>query len=100
MQHSGSVRYYAERATVRYDMVPPPALDTVVADLRQLGYHPYILLEAWEEEGFRRVFQGQSRLAALDWPPVAALDAATIVRIYDTAIDTDAGQAPPTEIFR
>jgi hypothetical protein len=101
MQHSGSVRYYSGRPTVRYDLVPPQDLDSVVADLQRLGYHPYIVLENWEEEIFRGLFRTHSPLAALDWPPVAMLQHATVVRIYDAARGQEPGgpPRPATETF-
>jgi hypothetical protein len=85
MYHSGSIRYYSGRLTVRYDWIPQDALDAVISDLRHLGYHPYIVLEDWEEAQFRARFQGYSILAALNWPPVAWVDTPIKTRIYDPA---------------
>jgi hypothetical protein len=85
MQHSGSVRYYSGRLTIRYDWIPPRWLDAVIAELRQRGYHPYIVLEQWEEPAFTGRFKGQSALAELDWAPAAAWQQAMHVRIYDPA---------------
>ena len=39
MQHSGSVRYYAGREIVRYDLMPPHRLDRLMKRLRRLGRH-------------------------------------------------------------
>jgi len=83
MQQSGSVRYYSGRLTLRFDWIPPDKLDRVVADLVRLDYHPYVLLEQWEEPNFREQFSRSSRAGALDWPPVASLDHSTPVLIYD-----------------
>lgn len=88
MQHSGSARYYSGRVTVRYDLLPPDRLDRVLEGLRALGYHPYFLLEHWEEDEFRAHFPG-NRLASLDWLPIAII-ARDRVRIYDPA-QIDAG---------
>ena len=85
VSHSGSIRYYAGRITVRYDWIPPSQLDTVIQDLRDLGYHPYIVLEQWDEPQFQSRFAGASALGALDWPAVARLYEATKVSIYDPA---------------
>jgi hypothetical protein len=89
-QHSGSLRYYSGRLTLRWDQLEPQWLDRAVAFLRQRGYAPYILLESGEEASFRRQFAGTSGLAALDWKPVATLSStgSSTVRIYDPA---DAG---------
>ena len=85
MQFSGSIRYYSGRLTVRYDWIPPNRLDSVVEQLRGLGYHPYIVLEAEETNTFQRRFQGHSDLATLDWLPRAQLKHESDVRIYDPA---------------
>jgi len=72
VQHSGSVRYYSGRVTVRFDKLRPTDLDLVVRELRRLGYEPYFVLDEAEEPMFRERFAGHSPLAALDWAPVAA----------------------------
>jgi hypothetical protein len=90
MQHSGGIRYYSGRITVRYDVMRQTDLDLVVEELRRLGYSPYLVLDDWEEPQFRQRFEGQSALAGLDWMPVARL-ASDHVRIYDTA-DRQAGR--------
>jgi hypothetical protein len=82
MQHSGSIRYYADRATVRYDFLPPGNLDAAIDALRGLGYHPYALIDEWEEEEFRGRHAGTSRAGALDWDPLVVLEPGG-VRIYD-----------------
>jgi hypothetical protein len=83
MQHSGGIRYYAGRITVRYDVMRSTDLDLVVSELRRLGYAPYLVLDDWEEPQFRQRFEGQSVLAGLAWAPIARLDHDR-VRIYDT----------------
>src|SRR4051812_14032382 len=50
--HSGSVRLYGNRLTVRWESLPDDALDGTVAMLREAGYPPYLLLEDWEEPLF------------------------------------------------
>lgn len=84
MQHSGSVQYYGNRKTVRYDWLPPAALDEAVEQLTKLGFKPYFLFEDWEEPRFRARFGEFSRLGKLDWPPTFALRSEGI-RIYDPA---------------
>ncbi len=84
MEHSGSARYYSGRLTVRYDLIPPTQLDSVIGELRRLQYHPYFLFDDWEEPLFTKRFAGHSALAALDWWPVALLHHKH-VRIYDPA---------------
>jgi hypothetical protein len=82
MQHSGSVRYYAGRDIVRYDLVPPQRLDRLMKRLRRLDYHPYLLLDDWEVAEFRQRFERRSPLGALDWPPVLELEYVK-VRVWD-----------------
>ncbi len=80
---SGSVRYYAARPTLAWDLLDPRAMDGAIAFLRRAGYEPYFVLETWEEPRFRDRFAGQNALGALDWPPMAQVGAA--VRIFDAA---------------
>ena len=56
MQHSGSVRFYSGRATLRYDLLDPAWLDRAIDHLEALGFRTYALLEDWEEEVFRQRF--------------------------------------------
>ena len=83
MQHSGSLRYYTRRLTVRYDSLPPGSLDEALAVLRSRGFHPYFLLEQWEESAFRRRFGGTSVLGRIDWPPVRKWATSSRVALYD-----------------
>jgi hypothetical protein len=73
MQHSGNVRLYSGRLTLRYDILPPAWLDRALDHLRREGYEPYLLLEDWEVERFRERFAGQQGAALVDLPPLAAM---------------------------
>jgi dolichyl-phosphate-mannose-protein mannosyltransferase len=83
VQESGSLRYYANRLTLRWDMIDPARLDSALEELRQKGYPPYFVLETWEEASFRRRFAGYSELGSLEWPPLADVGRSVRVRIYD-----------------
>jgi hypothetical protein len=83
VMHSGSVRHYSGRMTLRWDLLPPYWLDPALAFLRAKGYVPYLVMEPWEEEQFRARFQGHSDLSALDWPPMAKSEGQGGTRIYD-----------------
>jgi dolichyl-phosphate-mannose-protein mannosyltransferase len=83
-QHSGSVRYYTGRKTLRFDWLPPRELDNAVSQMTSLGYKPYILLDDWEEPIFKTRF-ARSALARLDWWPTAEFATQIRVRIYDPA---------------
>lgn len=80
---AGSLRYYANRLTLRFALLPEGWLDIAVETLRTKGYHPYVLLEEDEEAPFRERFKGRNELAALDWPPMAERYNPIRVRIYD-----------------
>jgi hypothetical protein len=82
MQHSGSLRYYAGRVTVRYDFLDPAWLDRGAAAVSKLGYPTFILLDTWEEPEFRRRFAATSELGRLDW---AGVEVVPGVRLYDTS---------------
>lgn len=83
VQHSGTIRHYAGRLTVRWDAIEASWLDRAPDILRNAGFDPYILLEESEERDFRARFAGRTRLGALDWGPVADLPLAQRLRIYD-----------------
>ena len=93
---SASVLFYSGRRTLAWGALDPAWLDRAVTWVRESGLEPYLLFERWEEPTFRARF-AQSRIGALDWPPMAEI--ATQVRLYRVA-DLDryrAGQPVPTE---
>jgi hypothetical protein len=57
--------------------------DAAVAELRAAGCRPYVLLEAWEREEFKARFATHSRLALLDWMPVAEMKEPAAIALYD-----------------
>jgi hypothetical protein len=81
--HSGSVRYHGGRPSVLWDAVAPAQLDLVVDSLQRQGRTPFVVVESWEEAGFRKRFISASQLGALDWPPRAQVGRQ--VRVYDPA---------------
>jgi hypothetical protein len=83
VQHSGSVRYYAKRITLRYDFVAPDGLDAVLNELISKGYRPYIVMDDLEEPAFRKRFGATSRVGRLDWRPLVRIPTTPQVRIYD-----------------
>jgi hypothetical protein len=82
MMHSGSIRYYSGRPTVRFDLIPPEQLDSTLEVLAGAGYRPYFILEPFEVAMFQHRYAGHSTLATLDWLPVDIVgDSRT--RIFD-----------------
>ena len=63
MQHSGSLRYYAGRMSLRFDNLERAWLDRAVSWLEAHGVQSYLLVEEWEEPEFSEaVRRNQSRL--------------------------------------
>jgi len=84
MQHSGTLAFYTGRITIRYDRLPGQRLRSVIDWLSAKGYRPYLVLEEWEEEKYRRYFSsGQDALSRLDVPVLAETTPGIPVRIYD-----------------
>jgi hypothetical protein len=75
-QHSGSIRYYAQRPTLRWDLLSPAHLDDALASLRASGYIPFLVVDASEYEAFRERFAAQRSLQRVT--PRAVLGAARV----------------------
>ena len=55
-QHSGSIRYYAGRATFRWDLLSPTRLDQALATFRAQGYQPFLVVDGGEYDDFKKRF--------------------------------------------
>jgi hypothetical protein len=84
MQHSGTIRYYGGRHTLRYDLLDRDTARRIAADLERLGLHPYLAIEDAEAGDVRRVF-GIAASSALPWPIVARLNRYGGFTIFDLA---------------
>jgi hypothetical protein len=82
VQHSGSVRYYADRITLRYDWLQDAALDTALRDLTAKGRRAYLVVDDWEEKEFRARFSPSNRAAQLG-EPIARVPSSPEVRIFE-----------------
>jgi dolichyl-phosphate-mannose-protein mannosyltransferase len=82
-QHSGSLRYYGDRLTVRWEAFDAAWFDRSVDILKEKGYRPYIVLDDWERKDFVAALGGKSRYGNLDWPPLAVIQNMPNVSIYD-----------------
>jgi hypothetical protein len=91
--YSGSLRYYGNRPTIRWDVLDPTWLDKAVVHLRTQGFLPLIVVEGGDEEhDYRERFRGTAS-GALDWPPIAEYQSIETVRVFDPA---DAGRSGST----
>ena len=82
MLHSGSIRFYANRLTMRFEVLDPVWWPRAVDVLVSKGYRPYVLLAESEEEQFRQRFG----LGANDDAPgsiLAEIAEPQHVRLYD-----------------
>lgn len=82
-QHSASLRYYADRQTLRFDQMEPEWLERALALLSSRGYQPYLVIEDHEVEAFQNRFRRATPLGALDWPAMARYDGPIDVLIFD-----------------
>jgi hypothetical protein len=78
---SGSVRFHGRKEALTWGGLDPAWLDRSLAWLNDHGRTPYILVESWEEPGFRNRFGSHSDIGKLDWPPKYEID--RVVRIFD-----------------
>jgi hypothetical protein len=77
-QHSGSIRYYADRPTLRWDLIAAGRLDEILAILRAQGSEPYLVVDAGEDDEFRRKFDTAGQRAARALEPLAVLGDARV----------------------
>jgi hypothetical protein len=56
MQHSGSIRHYANRLTLRFDVIRPEDLEATLDALAARGRPAYVALEGIEQQQFERRF--------------------------------------------
>jgi len=81
VQHSGSLRIYADRVTLRFDALDPLWLDRAVSYLDSIGRHPYYVLDGAEVDAFKKAFGANNRTGTLAWPPLATLGGT--IAVYD-----------------
>jgi hypothetical protein len=68
-EQSGAIRYYTMTSILRWDLATPEALNAAIGAVEREGYSTYIVLDAWEEEPFRKKFASVPEVQ-LDWPPM------------------------------
>lgn len=77
-QHSGALRYYAGRTTIRFDLLNEEWLDEALAWLQGVGRRPYLLLEDWELGAFSRRFGARSDVSGMQSAPLLAYKSAGV----------------------
>jgi hypothetical protein len=92
MQHSGSIRYYGGRLTLRYDLMDRDIAPRAPAAIERMGRHPYLAIEDAETADVRKAF-GLAADRPLPWPYVARLNRFGGVSIFDLAA-RPSGEAP------
>ena len=78
-QHSGSLRWYGDRQTVRWDLLRPEDLITTVRELEAHGATVYAALEGTEQQGFDAKFS--TELARLSVDPVGHVRNVSFLRL-------------------
>jgi hypothetical protein len=86
-QHSGTLRFYAGRTTLRWDAGDPAWLDRTVEWLIANGHHPYLVLEEPEIEALRAKAGSSSVVARVDWSPQVTFRGGA-VKLFD-AVDRE-----------
>jgi hypothetical protein len=81
--HSGTIRYYAGRFTLKFDYLDRDWLDRSVEWFQQKGIHVYALLEESEVEQFRSWFANQTTLDRLSYPVFEYRTDPTTIRLFD-----------------
>jgi hypothetical protein len=93
---SGGVRFDPGNEVVMWDALDPAWLDRAIEWLAAEGRAPAIVLETWEEEGFRARFAGQI-YGGLDWPPRYDVDRRVHIFLPEDRARFRAGAVVPTE---
>jgi hypothetical protein len=94
---SGGLRFWPGREVLVWDSLDQQWLDTAVAWLQTHGRQPAIIVERWEEAGFRTRFEGQT-YGALDWPPRYDVDRRVRIFLPEDREPYLRGEAVVTEI--
>jgi hypothetical protein len=93
VQHSGSVRYYGGRMTIRWDLIDREWTERAAAEVERLGLHPYMVIEDWEMPQMRGWF-GLASDAPAPWPLVARMREPVGVSVLDMSSQPVAGTIP------
>ena len=89
IQHSGSLRHYAGRLTIRFDSVDDEWLDRTIAWLAERGIASYLVIEDWELPRFRGKFRSQRAVERVAAPPIMEYTGPATVWLYDLRTQRD-----------
>ena len=81
-QHSGSLRYYTGRMTLRYDLLAQDRLDSAVRELMDKGRPSFLVIDEWERAEFSDRFAAGNLAGSLEWAPLARVPGQPDVLIY------------------
>jgi len=56
VQHSGSLRFYGGRLTLRFDWIEKDGLSRALAEIERIGLHPYLVIDDFELPQFQSQF--------------------------------------------
>ena len=91
-EHSGSMRYYGGRVTLRYDILDGEWLDRTVEWLTARGVRVYAILDRRQADEAKTRFATQRRAAAFDRPFLVYEPAGTA--LFDLSQQRDPAQPP------
>ena len=77
-QHSGSLRYYSRKPTLRWDLLDRSSLDRALRSLRAAGYEPFLVADGGEDDEFRQRFAGTGQRGVAALTPLATLGNTTV----------------------
>jgi hypothetical protein len=83
IQHSGSLRHYAGRMTIRFDSLDDGWLDRAIAWLAERGIASYLVVEDWEVPRFRGKFRTQQAVSRIEGAPIIEYAGNGTVRLFD-----------------
>jgi hypothetical protein len=76
--HSGAIRMYGGRQTIRWDHIPPSAFGATIERLVASGYEPYLALDVPSEPP---MFEERFRSALIHTEPIARVRVVSIYKI-------------------
>lgn len=82
MEHSGTIRFYGGRLTLRHDLMEKEWVQKAPAEMQRRGYKPYLVAEDWEYPQVRMQF-GIAPGAPLPWPVIGRMRDRGGVTIFD-----------------